>query len=248
VAGHIYQQLNASLRELLNSGGFSEGDKFLTERQVAERFSVSRITANKALANLVAEHYLEFRKGIGTFVRRGTLDYNLRSLTSFTAMVESLGRKPETRVLQLKYIEAGIPELNHEPVYFVERLRLADGLPVILERRHFVAGLCPGLHESDLAGSIYQLWRERFFLNIAGAEQTIRAVNVQGQDAELLRLQPGAASLLNTSTGFLEGRRCLWFEQTLYRGDTYEFYNRLGYVEAPGSAVGRLILPARGDI
>ncbi len=248
MAGHIYQKLNTSLRELLNSGDFAEGDKFLTERQVAERFSVSRITANKALANLVAEHQLEFRKGIGTFVRRGTLDYNLRSLTSFTEMVESLGRKPETRVLQFEKLEAGIPELNYQPAYFVERLRLADGLPVILERRHFVVALCPDLQESDLAGSIYQLWRERYFLNIAGAEQTIRAVNTQGREAELLRLLPGTASLLNISTGFLDGRRTLWFEQTLYRGDTYEFFNRLGYVEAPGSAVGRLIPPANGRI
>ena len=219
--------MNASLRELLNSGAFAEGDKFLTERQVAERFSVSRITANKALANLVAEHQLEFRKGIGTFVRRGTLDYNLRSLTSFTAMVESLGRKAETRVLRFQKMEAGIPELNHEPVYFVERLRIADGLPVILERRHFLAALCPGLQESDLGGSLYQLWRERYFLNIAGAEQTIRAVNILGPEAELLHLHPGAAGLLNTSTGYIDGRRSLWFEQTLYRGDTYDFVAEL---------------------
>lgn len=241
VPGPIYRQLNASLRGLLSTGEFAEGDQFLTERQIAERFGISRITANKAVAQLVSEQRLEFRKGVGTFVKRGTLDYNLRSLTSFTAMVESNGRKADTKVLSLKKESSGIPELSNEPVFFTERLRLADGQPVIYERRHFIAALCPGIKKSDLRGSIYQLWRERYFLSIVGAEQSIRAVNVIGREAELLGLRPGAAGLLNTSIGYLEDRRPLWFEQTLYRGDAYEFFNRLGYIEAPGAAVGRLI-------
>lgn len=241
MAAPVYEQLNAALRELLNRGGFAEGEKFLTERQIAERFQVSRITANKALASLVSEQRLEFRKGVGTFVRRNTLDYNLRSLTSFTAMVESQGRVAATRVLRFERVEAGVPELGAQPAWFVERLRLADGRPVILERRYFLAELCPGLVAADLQGSIYQLWRERFFLSISGAEQTIRAVGIVAPEAGLLEVAVGAAGLLNTSIGYLDGRRAFWLERTLYRGDSYEFFNRLGYVEAPGAAVGRLI-------
>lgn len=112
---------------------------------------------------------------------------------------------------------------------------------MILDRRHFLAKYCPGLRKSDLPGSIYKLWQERYFLSLAGAEQAIRAVNVRGREAELLLTEIGAAGLLNTSTGFLDGRQPLWYEQTLYRGDSYEFFNRLGYVESPGAAVGRLI-------
>ena len=237
----IYRQLNDALRELLREGEFKDGARFLTERDVAARFNVSRITANKALAGLVSERRLEFRKGIGTFVRPGTLDYNLRSLTSFTALVESHGRSATTEVLGFQRLKQGIPELDGKPTIYVERLRLADGAPVILERRHIVAQWCPGLRKTDLSGSIYKLWRERYFLSLAGAEQTIRAVNVRGREAELLKMKNGAAGLLNTSIGFLDGRQPLWFEQTLYRGDAYEFFNRLGYVESPGGAVGRLI-------
>jgi DNA-binding GntR family transcriptional regulator len=55
------------LRELLRG----LGERLLTERQICERFGVSRATANKALSNLVSEGVLEFRKGVGTFVREG---------------------------------------------------------------------------------------------------------------------------------------------------------------------------------
>ena len=53
-------------------------DQFLTEREVAEKFQVSRATANKSLASLVSEGFLEFRKGVGTFVRRDVIDYDVR--------------------------------------------------------------------------------------------------------------------------------------------------------------------------
>ena len=80
----IYQQLNGYLKQLIDSGECPIGGKFLTERQICERYGVSRATANKALSNLVSEGLLEFRKGVGTFVRGRPLDYNLRALVSFT--------------------------------------------------------------------------------------------------------------------------------------------------------------------
>ena len=65
----IYQQLNGQLRLLIGSKECPLGSQFPTERQICERYGVSRATANKALSNLVSEGLLEFRKGVGTFVR-----------------------------------------------------------------------------------------------------------------------------------------------------------------------------------
>jgi GntR family transcriptional regulator len=227
----IYQQLHVALKTLLSSPEFSVGSRFLTERQVAERFEVSRITANKALASLVAEGRLEFRKGVGTFVKADLLDYSLRSLRSFTDMMAESGRKAETVVLSFDRAKEPVAVLGDEKCYVMERLRLVDERPVILEKRFLVERHCPGLKKKDLAGSIYAVWRDRYFLALAGAEQTIRAVNVKGREAELLEVKPGAAAILNTSIGYLDGRMPLWYEETLYRGDLYEFFNRVGYVE-----------------
>ena len=68
----VYQQINGRLKALA-SRAYRPGDKFLTEREIVARFAVSRPTANKALAGLVSEGVLEFRKGVGTFVRRPVL-------------------------------------------------------------------------------------------------------------------------------------------------------------------------------
>jgi GntR family transcriptional regulator len=242
----IYQQLNQALRALLGSE-FKAGDQFLTERQIGQRFEVSRATANKALSNLVSEGRLEFRKGVGTFVRGGdVLDYDLRSLVSFTDKARAAGKSPATRVLSLENIrgETAGPEVcrelavdAREPLVAVARLRLADESPVILERRHVVAARGPKLSRAEWAGSLYAAWTEKG-LSIAGARQTIRAVNLAAEDARLLGARRGAAALLVLSTGYLTGDLPLWHEQTLYRAEVYEFHNALGGIRAARPAIG----------
>jgi GntR family transcriptional regulator len=246
----IYQQLNQRLRSLVQTADFPIGGQFLTERQVSERFQVSRATANKALSNLVAEGLLTFRKGVGTFVSPRSMDYNLRALVSFTEEAIAAGKKPETRVLFFEEITASqapkdiAQELHvssQDPLWYMERLRLADGLPVILERRHIVAAYCRTLKKSDLRGSLYRIWRELYNLDLEGAEQSIRAVNLRREEAKLLGTRQNTAGLLITSVGFLTGHQPLWFERTLYRGDAYEFHNRLAGIQGTREPIGRFL-------
>ncbi len=246
----VYYQLSTQLRSMINSGECPVGCKFLTERQVCERFGVSRVTANKALSNLVSEGLLEFRKGIGTFVRIRALDYNLRALVSFTDEALAANKHPNTQVLHFENVSSAdvldeVPQVlqcsSEAMLFYVERLRLADDLPVILERRYIVADYCPGLTEADLRGGLYALWTERYHLSIEGADERIRGVNLRGADARALQVRDGAAGLLVLSVGYLGGGKPLWFERTLYRGDAYEFHNRLGPIQPAGKSQGRFL-------
>jgi len=250
VKAPVYQQLNEVLRSLITSGQFQVGNRFLTEREICKRFDVSRATANKALSNLVSEGLLEFRKGVGTFVRGHPMEYNLRSLVSFTDEAKVAGKKPATRVLRFQNMLAGeapqkVRELMRIPsddsLYYIERLRLADDLPVILERRYIASSFCPGLTEIDVAGSIYTLWSSKYDLYVEGADQTVRAVNIHGADARTMDVRQGEAGLLVISVGYIAGGQPLWFERTLYRGDAYEFHNRLGGIQPAGQTSGRLL-------
>jgi GntR family transcriptional regulator len=231
----VYQQLNDLLQQLIRTGEFKAGQQFLTEREVAERFAVSRVTANKALSHLVVAGVLEFRKGVGTFLREGMLDYDLQSLMSFTRKTAQAGRRAETRVLRFESrkgreadpaARAALRLGDGDPVYYFERLRLADHEPVILERRYLVGRYCPGLTRLQLKGSLYEVLTQHYRLRITGAEQTIRAVSLSAKDARMLRLPSGSAALLVHAVGQCE--EPLWVEDTLYRGDRYEFHNGLG--------------------
>ncbi len=98
---------------------------------------------------------------------------------------------------------------------------------MILERRFIAAKWCPGLERDDLAGSLYEAWERKFGLDVARADQTIRAVPICEKDARLLQVENGAAGLLVISVGCLRSGEPLWWERLLYRGDAYEFRNRL---------------------
>jgi GntR family transcriptional regulator len=237
----LYVQLKQILKELTKSDEFRVGDKFLTERQISERFDVSRVTANKALSNLVAEGVLSFRKGIGTFVEDTTEDSHFPGVaTSFTNKTLAAGKRPSTRLLGFTQISseslpthaaARFPVSPGEKIAVVERLRLADDVPMILERHFFRLHILPGLAADDVRVSVYDMLTKKYHQKFSTLEETIRTVVVEGQNAGLLGVVQGTPGFLMFFMARNEDEEPLYFAEVIYRGDAYEFHNRLGPIQ-----------------
>lgn len=236
----IYKQLNDRLRKLIAQGKFQPGQQFLTEREIALQFEVSRATANKALTSLVTEGLLDFRKGVGTFISSPPIENDLRRLVSFTEKCLQAGKNPTTKVVTAEFIEtaelpAGLAktlEVRKGGAFYLERIRLADEEPIIWEKRYLAARLCPKLLEKNLAGSLYQVLYEEYNITFGGAEQTLRAIALDEEEADRLSMERGSVGLLVEGFGYdAPGKRPLWKERTLYRGDRYEFHNRIDLYE-----------------
>lgn len=247
--GTFHQHLVENLRALVRDGGFQPGAKFLTEREIADRFDTSRPTANKALSSLVSAGLLEVRRGAGTFVREGVLDYDLERLVSFTDKAKAVGKKPGTELLDYRRLTAAeVPREAAEalgvkgetPLIYMERIRLADRTPVIYERRHVVASLCPEMTRTDAKHSLYACWTDKCGLAVTGADETIRAVNASKTEAALLQVPANTACFKITATGHVNGDTPLWHEETLYRADVYEFRNRISGLSGNHAAIGEI--------
>ncbi len=126
----------------------------------------------------------------------------------------------------------------------VERLRLADNVPVILERRLIVARFCPDLERDDLESSLYAVWTRKYGLDLGGADEVIRAVLLRNGEARLLEVRSGAPGFLIHATGSLADGAPLWQEETWYRGDMYEFHNRLGPLPGAHAVMGSAAVTA----
>jgi GntR family transcriptional regulator len=250
----IYKQLNNILRELVDSDTYQISDKFLTERVICKQFGVSRSTANKAISNLVSEGLLEFKKGIGTFVKNKSSLFDLRSLISFTKMAYDLGKTPSAQILEFKKIAGKDIEQTYleslkidgtDEVYFLKRLRLLDGVPSLLDHRYIVARFCRNLTQADVEKSLITLWADKYHLNISGVDQIIRAVSLTDNETRLLGLEASAACLSLKAVGFVDEEVPLWLENTLLSGDQYFFRNRLGAVRStrPAERVSMLHNP-----
>lgn len=248
--GTFHQQIIQKLRALIRSGDFPSGAQFLTEREIAGRFRTSRPTANKALSSLVSEGLLEVRRGAGTFVRESVLDYDLERLVSFTDKARAAGMKPATELLEFRKLTAAdapapvrqsLRADGRDELIYMERIRLADRKPVIYERRHVVASLCPAMTRADAKGSLYACWTAKCGLNITGADEVIHAVSASRAQAAHLRIAARTACFHIIATGLIAGDHPLWHEETLYRADVYEFRNRIGGISGTRAALGRII-------
>jgi DNA-binding GntR family transcriptional regulator len=122
----------------LVTGQLGVGTKLINEQGLADRFDVSRSSVREAVSALVTAGYLERHHGSGTYVvgvpgPRHALDATL----SYTHMIADAGMTPGLRVLSVETSPATSEEADalhlsrDESVRRLERLRTADGRPVI---------------------------------------------------------------------------------------------------------------------
>src|SRR3972149_4848190 len=126
----LYRQIKADLLEQIKSGQLAPGERIESELELMARYGVSRATVRQALGQLVAEGYLEIRRGLGTYVATPKLEQGLGGFYSFSREIERLGMRPGTRVLGVRLEPAtrtvaaalGLP--LETPVVALRRLRL----------------------------------------------------------------------------------------------------------------------------
>lgn len=220
----LYQQLQRALRDAIDKQVLAPGDPLPAERELAEDFSVSRITIRNALDGLVSEGLLTRRHGAGTFVA-SRVEKNFSKLTSFSEDMTARGRVP--RSVWLRRAEGAVtPEealtlglSPGTPVYRFHRIRLADDAPMALEFTT-VPGFClPNINA--VQESLY-VALERSGYRPRRALQRLRAVLFSREHAELLQVNEKDAGLLVERRGFLSDGRAVEYSQTYYRGDTYD--------------------------
>jgi GntR family transcriptional regulator len=196
-----YYQLREILLDLIENE-LAVDSPVPSERELAARYGLSRMTARQAVEHLVSEGRLYRVQGKGTFVARPKIDMPLR-LTSFTEDMRARGLVPGSRDLGRRVTTATAAvarELSVEagsPVYVIERLRTADGVPMALERSHIPAHLAPDLLDRSLENrSLYDLLATAYGVVLDRGDQVIEAGIADSGDAGLLGLPPGSAVLL----------------------------------------------------
>jgi GntR family transcriptional regulator len=111
------------------------------------------------------------------------------------------------------------------PAVRIERLRLADAVPMALQVSWVPASLCPGLEHEDLEHhSLFGLIESKFGLAIGYARETIEAREASARESQLLGLRRAGVPVLYVERiVYLQDDTPIEFVQSVCRSDTYKF-------------------------
>jgi GntR family transcriptional regulator, N-acetylglucosamine utilization regulator len=240
----LHHQVYLDLTSALDAGEWKPGDRLPPERELAEKYGCSLITVRRALSELTREGRIDRTRGRGTFVTHPRLELDFGGSQSFTSEMQSRGHDPETRLVVARPEAAGEAVANAlaletgAPTLYLERLRLADGEPMLLEQVHLPADRFPGLLASDLEhNSLYQILTERYGTRVVRAREAIEPVLLRGREARLLGQASGRPALLVEGVAFAADGVPVEFARSYVRGDRTRYYVERLVVRSPTASV-----------
>jgi GntR family transcriptional regulator len=216
----------AYLRGLV--AGASAGERLPSDAELCRRFGVSRMTARGAVEQLAAEGLLYRRRGLGTFVAARRVPRLLGSPLSFTESMRRRGLTASSRIIE---VSKGRPDpedvealgLNgDDQVVILERLRLADGVPMALERAVIAPDLS-ALLDADLEGISLHGTMERLGRIPTRAQARVTARPADDRELELLQLDPPGVLLCERRVITDQNDAPLEHTETRYAAERYVF-------------------------
>ncbi len=221
----LWEQVHADLVRRVREGEF--GDSFPGELALVEEYGVSRYTVREALRQLRAAGVVSGERGrTSRLTGPAEIDQPLGTLYSLFAAVGEAGQSQRSivRVREIRADGVVAQRLNLEgstPLFFLERLRLADDRPLALDRVWLPAEVGRPLLAVDFSETaLYAELRARCGVALSGGTEHLRAVVPTSAERSLLAMPAGIAAFAIERLGFDQKQPLEW-RHTLVRGDRF---------------------------
>jgi GntR family transcriptional regulator len=234
----LYQQIKSLILQSLETGEWKPGEAIPSEMDLAARFRVSQGTVRKAIDELAAENLVIRRQGKGTFVATHAeqhVQYRFLKLMPDSGDRDSEGPAQRT-VLECKRLRAtadvarALALRSGDSVVQVRRILAFGGVPTILEDLWLPGSTFKGLSADQVAGyhgPTYAMFEVEFGVRMVRAEERIRAVAADAQQALLLKVEQGSPLLMVERVAFTYNDVPMELRRGFYRTDTHHYRNDL---------------------
>ncbi len=199
------------------------------ERELQERYQVSRATVRHALDELEREGVLKRIQGIGTIISDAKIRPEIMKLTSFTEDMLARGLQPGSKTLDLnlvvppQIVQNSLALKPDEKVWYVKRLRLADQEPVGLNELYIPPTLEFAPADLNQMLSYYTLLDQRHHLRPMYAVEHLTARVAAEEEAAILAVSVGSPLLFIKRITYTEDNTPLEYVNLIYRADRYEY-------------------------
>jgi GntR family transcriptional regulator len=224
----LHLQIQSLIRDQIARGIMSSGSAVPSERELAEDLHVSRMTVRQAFKSLREEGLIYQKRGKGTFVSPFKLDIHTRDLNGFSDEMRRRGMKPVSKVLKMEKTPASAEAAaklkldEGEKVFQIERLRIADRIPMSLETTCLPVKMFPDLDRYNFEkSSLYQILEKSYGVQMISAEETLEAAISGKTTSELLGVKKNSPLLVVHRTVFADANLPIEYAISIYRADRY---------------------------
>ena len=225
-----YFEISREIIAAIQSGKLKPQSLAPSENEIIEKYQVSNTTARKALHELEKAGWVTRVKGRGTFVKNNTVDRSINRIFGFTKNMLEAGRKPSTKLLGFHLRKDdhtqtinGREYTLKGPFCEIERIRCADGIPMMKETRYISLKLCPNVQRKNLESSLYDIYEKDYGLRMTELHQMLSAMVVEGDLLETFEVEKPIPAFRVEGIAFCGKDLILEMEEAIYRGDMYRF-------------------------
>ena len=226
----FYIQIAQAIIQSVQDGGLSYGEQIPSERDLAERYQVSRLTARQAIGELEKRGVAYRVQGKGTFLARPQIR-QASGLVSFSDELIQRGFQPTSKVISSQVREssesvaAKFEFVTGEPIFQLNRVRLANGQPVAVEYASINLNLFPKIEQEDFEKqSLFAVLRTRYGVYPAWAEAEIDARICTEDEGKWLDIPADQPVLVAHRLTFTESFELVEVVDSVYPGDRFPIY------------------------
>lgn len=243
----LYLKIKQDILEQIHSGKLKIHDRVPSENQLARQFSVSRLTVQRALRELVSEGYLRRAQGSGTFVTPSVHRFALIEVRDVVEEIRRMGGEPHSEVLLQRRLvpEAEVQDLldlaADEDIFHAAIIQRMDGVPVAFEERFAVPDVFPDFLEQDFSRrTVFDYFASRSELE--EIENEVGAIKPSARIARDLEIALDEPCLRISRRNWYRGQ-CITLTRITYAGARQVLSSR--YRPSRGKAQGQAPLSAR---
>lgn len=225
---HLYEIVKNDLKVKIINSMYPAGKRIPSERELIEEYGCSRITIRRAVDELVDEGYLVKRHGTGTFAANRKHARHVININSFTADCIQNGITPRTEITFFGFMRPSdrdrkkVGSKEGTPLLHLQRIRYANGEPVIIERIVFPEKYnCLSSIDKSQFTSVSDVVQSVLGLAITYSDLTIEQAYATKQEAEALRITPGDPVLMVIGGVLGENRELIYHSRQIIVGDRY---------------------------
>ena len=229
-----YDEIYQHLKGEIEAGAYAYGSLLPSENTLNTQYGCARNTIRRALAVLGEEGYVQPIHGNGvrvlyqpaeraSFTVGGIESFQETAQRNQLHVVTKVARFALRQVDEQLAAESGFPV--GEAVYDIQRVRVLDGKPLILDLNIFLQSLVPGLTAGIAERSVYAYIEKDLGMQIATSKRTITVEHATELDKQLLDLGDYNCLAVVSNQTFNADGVMFEYTQSRHQPDYFSFHD-----------------------